>query len=80
MITLHDNGNIPCCDCKRDTGLHFADFVFNPNEVYCHSCSAALLSEIEDDEPIEEEPPTLRMAAPYPFPFMDLVDPSHIYD
>lgn len=66
MTLLIINGNIPCCDCKRDTGIRSdARNLFNENEVYCYSCSSAMLSEVED-----EEPPTLRMTSPYPFPIM----------
>ena len=73
MTLLIINGNIPCCDCKCDTGIRSdARNLFNENEVYCHSCSSALLSEVEDDDDVtlvDIEPDTVRMPPPYPFPY-----------
>ncbi len=71
MTLLIINGNIPCCECKGDTGIpSLATNLFNENEVYCYSCSGAQLEEIEVKE--EKEPPTLRMGAAYPQNIVEL--------
>lgn len=68
MTLLIINGNIPCCDCKGDTGIKSDERnLFPEDEVYCYSCSAAMMSEIEDDD---IEPDTVRAPSPYPFPFL----------
>lgn len=68
MTMLIINGNVPCCDCKGDSGIpSLSTNLFNENEVYCFSCSAAMLEEEEvktDKE--EEEPITVRMPQTYP--------------
>lgn len=66
-MALYHHLSIPCVECGRSSGmLHDSD---NNNKnhitdtVYCDNCSLAAI--------IEEEPETLRMSAPYPFPFME---------